>query len=59
MGRRSRKLERALGLGPEKLIELLEWQLRDRPRALHAARGIFERACLALLLCLERARRPR
>ena len=51
--------KRALELGPIELMALLEWELRDRPRALQTARRIFEKAALALLACLERARRKR
>ncbi len=50
----SRRERRALELGADELIGLLEWRLRARPRGLRGARRLYRQVCLELLERLER-----
>lgn len=47
---------RAVELGADELMALLEWELRERPRALRLARGRYTVFCRRLLAQLERRR---
>ena len=49
--------DRAVELGPVELIALVEWELRDRPRALGNARREYIAFCHRLYRRLTRARR--
>jgi hypothetical protein len=53
---RARK-DRAVELGPEELMALLEWELRNRPRALRNRRIEYKTFCRRLHQRLTRARR--
>lgn len=55
----TRKSQRALSLGPVRLMEDCEWSLRNRPRALRNARQAYRRCCLTLYSALERHYRGR
>jgi hypothetical protein len=50
----SRAELRAVELGPAELMNLLEWKLRKRPRALRHARRRYCQFCVALYRNLER-----
>lgn len=51
-----RREERAVELGPAELMVLLEWALRNRPRAVRNVRRSYREFCVALYRRLERAR---
>jgi hypothetical protein len=53
----SAQRQRAEELGPVELIALLEWQLRNRPRALRNCRGRYASFCFWLYRYLARAQR--
>lgn len=49
--------QRAEEIGPSELMALLEWELRDRLRALRNVRREYRAFCLRLYRRLARARR--
>jgi hypothetical protein len=49
--------ERAVELGPVELMALLEWELRNRPRALQNQRKKYIAFCVELYRKLETTRR--
>jgi hypothetical protein len=51
----SRAEQRAVELGPVELMNLLEWRLRTRPRALRPQRRKYSQFCLELYRRLRRA----
>jgi hypothetical protein len=53
----TRRQQRAVELGADKLHELLEWVLRNRPRALRNARLRYHRYCVSQLRKLDRSER--
>jgi hypothetical protein len=48
--------ERAVALGPVELMNLLEWELRTRPRALRHTRKKYRDFCRCLYRRLQRGR---
>jgi len=53
----SSRLEAALKSGIDELHSILEWTLRNRPRALAPWRGEFGRYCTPLYRAIDRAAR--
>jgi len=49
--------EAALERGADELMNLVEWTLRDRPRALANAKAIYVRCCLDLYRRIARSGR--
>jgi hypothetical protein len=52
-----KQLDAALKRGSDELMNLCEYALRDKPRALARARERYRALCLYLFRALERARR--
>jgi hypothetical protein len=49
--------QRAVELGPQELMNLIEWQLRRRPRSLRNVRSKYRTFCLDLYKMLKQAER--